>query len=166
MLTDVLRYHVVMLPLMLLLGLSFGSFLQRPTDIVKWSAMAPAAAADATGTLNVRLTAKIEAGWKLYALTQPEGGPKPLAIEVADGAPFTISKKQIVAPKPKTLKDENFDLETLYYEAEVVFIVPISTPLSKPGKTRIPLEITFQACGNGICLRPFTERISVGVEGR
>ena len=100
---------------------------------------------------------------KLYALTQPKGGPKPLAIEVAEGAPFTIAKKQIVAPKAKTLKDENFDLETLYYDTQAVFSVPVSASASVSGKREIPFEITFQACGNGICLRPFTEKISVPV---
>jgi DsbC/DsbD-like thiol-disulfide interchange protein len=111
--------------------------------------------------VKVQLTATIQSGWKLYALTQPQGGPKPLAIEIADGAPFTIARKQIVAPKPKTLKDENFDLQTLYYDTQAVFTVPVSLPASISGKAEIPLEITFQACGNSICLRPFTEKISV-----
>jgi DsbC/DsbD-like thiol-disulfide interchange protein len=144
--------------LILLLGLSLGS-LQRPADVVKWSATAPTM--DGTGTVKVLLTATIQSGWKLYALTQPQGGPKPLAIEVADGAPFTIARKQIVAPKPKTLKDENFDLQTLYYDTQAVFTVPVSVPASISGKSEIPLEITFQACGNNICLRPFTEKVSV-----
>ena len=147
-----------MLALMLLLGLSAGS-LQRPADVVKWSATAPAV--DGAGTVKVLLTATIQSGWKLYALTQPQGGPKPLAIEVADGAPFTIARKQIVAPKPKTLKDENFDLETLYYDTQAVLTVPVSVPASISGKAEIPLEITFQACGNNICLRPFTEKVGV-----
>jgi hypothetical protein len=42
-----------------------------------------------------------------------------------------------------------------------VFTVPVSLPASISGKAEIPLEITFQACGNNICLRPFTEKISV-----
>ena len=152
-----------MLPLILVLGLSLGA-LQRPADIVKWSA-APASVA-AGETLKFQLTATIESGWKLYAISQPEGGPKPLAIEIADGAPFTIAKKQIVAPKPKTLKDENFGLTTLYYEKEAVFSVPVSAQPPAASATQIPLEITFQACGNGICLRPFTEKVNVALKGR
>ena len=149
-----------MLPLILLLGMSLGS-LQRPADVVKWSAAAPAV--DGAGTIKVQLTATIQSGWKLYALAQPRGGPKPLAIVIAEGAPFTIAKKQIVAPKAKTLKDENFDLETLYYDTLAVFTVPVSASASVSGQTEIPFEITFQACGNGICLRPFTEKVSVPV---
>jgi thiol:disulfide interchange protein DsbD len=151
-----------MLSLILLMSLSIGSP-QRPADVVQWSAAA--AAADGA-TVKVRLTATIQSGWKLYALTQPKGGPKPLAIEVADGAPFTISQKQIAAPKAKTLKDENFNLETLYYETQAVFTVPLVRSGSVTGQAAIPLEITYQACGNGICLRPFTEKIDVRIANR
>ena len=163
MLTDGLRYHQDMLSLILVLCMSLGA-LQRPADVVKWSAEPQKESVASGSTLNVRVTARIESGWKLYALTQPQGGPKPLAIDVASGAPFTISKKQIASPKPKTLKDENFSLETLYYEGEAVFTVPVTVSASASGRTRIPLEITFQACGNGICLRPFTEKVNVDVE--
>ena len=154
-----------MLSLILLWSVSLAS-LQRPSDVVKWSAEMPATATAASGTVKVQLTAKITPGWKLYALTQPQGGPKPLAIDVADGAPFTVSKKQIVAPKPKTLKDINFGLETLYYEGEAVFTVPLSIAGSLTGNPVIPLEITYQACGNDICLRPFTEKLSLRMADR
>lgn len=157
-----MRYHNRMLPLLLFLSLSAG-ILQRPADVVKWSASAPASSVSSGATVKVSLTADVAAGWKLYAITQPKGGPQPLNIDVAGGASATISKKQIVAPKPKTQKDENFDLETLYYDGQAVFTVPVTLSKSVSGATKIPLEITFQACGNGICLRPFTEKVSVNV---
>jgi DsbC/DsbD-like thiol-disulfide interchange protein len=157
-----MRYHEGMLPLFLVLSLWAGSF-QRPADIVKWSAAAAPSTLNAGGIVEITLTARIENGWKLYALTQPQGGPKPLAIEVAAGAPFAISKQRIAAPKPKSMKDENFDLETLYYEGNVTFTVPVTSGKSATGTTAIPLAITFQACGNGICLRPFTQKVSAEV---
>jgi DsbC/DsbD-like thiol-disulfide interchange protein len=151
----------------ILLALSlFGVSLQRPADVVRWSAAPVTTTAPAGGIVQVSVTAKIQDGWKLYAITQPEGGPKPLTIDLATGAPFTITKKQIVAPQPKTMKDENFDLETRYYEGEATFRVPVTVGRSVSGKTNVPFEITFQACGAGICLRPFTENISAPVEIR
>ena len=90
----------------------------------------------------------------------------PAPPRVVAGAPFTISMKQIVAPQPKTMKDENFDLETRYYEGEATFRVPVTVGRSVSGKTNVPFEITFQACGEGICLRPFTDKISAPVEIR
>lgn len=154
-----------MIALLLALALSAVS-LQRPADVVRWSAAPTTPTVAAGGTVQVSLTAKIQSGWKLYAITQPEGGPKPLTIDLAAGAPFTISMKQIVAPQPKTMKDENFDLETRYYEGEATFRVPVTVGRSVSGKTNVPFEITFQACGEGICLRPFTDKISVPVEIR
>jgi thiol:disulfide interchange protein DsbD len=144
----------------------FGGSLQRPADVVKWSATSNTPTVEAGGTVQVSLTARIQDGWKLYAITQPKDGPKPLTIELAAGAPFTISMKQIVAPQPKTMKDENFDLETRYYEGETTFRVPVTVGRSVSGKTNVPFEITFQACGAGICLRPFTEKVNVGVDIR
>ena len=151
-----------MVPLMLVLSLGLGS-LQRPADVVKWSVVPVTPTVEAGGTLQISLTAKIQNGWKLYAITQPERGPKPLTIALAAGAPFTISMKQIVAPQPKTMKDENFDLETRYYEGEATFRVPVTVARTASGHTNVPLEVTFQACGNGVCLRPFTEKISAPV---
>lgn len=150
-----------------LLALALSSVpLQRPADVVKWSAAPVTPAAAAGGTVQISLTAKIEDGWKLYAITQPEGGPKPLTIDLASGAPFTISTKQIAAPPAKTMRDENFDLETRYYEGEATFRVPVTVGRSVSGKTNVPLEVTFQACGAGVCLRPFTEKVNVGVDIR
>jgi len=154
-----------MIALLLVLAFSVGSF-QRPADVVTWSATPVAPTVESGGTLQVLVTAKIQNGWKLYAITQPEGGPKPLTIELATGAPFTISMKQIVAPQPKIMKDENFDLETRYYEGEATFRVPMTVSRSISGKATVPLEITFQACGAGICLRPFTEKIGAPITVR
>lgn len=154
-----------MIALLLALALA-GTSLQRPADVVKWSAKAITPTVEAGATVQISLTAKVQDGWKLYAITQPEGGPRPLTIDLAAGAPFTISMKQIVAPQAKTMKDENFDLETRYYEGEATFRVPLTAGRSVSGKTNVPFEITFQACGNGICLRPFTEKVSAPVEIR
>ncbi len=154
-----------MIALLLVLSVPLGSF-QRPADVVRWSATAVTPTVEAGGTLHVSLTANVQNGWKLYAIAQPESGPKPLTIELAAGAPFTISRKQIVAPQPKTMKDENFDLDTRYYEGKATFRVPMTVARSASGKTNVPLEITFQACGNGICLRPFTEKVNLEVDIR
>ena len=136
---------------------------QRPADIVKWSAAAPSEAVSPGGTVTVALTAKIEKGWKLYALTQPEGGPQKLAIEIAAGAPFAISK-QIAGPPPKTLADENFGMTTRYYDKAATFTVPVTVSnTAAAGRAQIPLEVTFQACGESLCLRPFTQKVEAGL---
>jgi DsbC/DsbD-like thiol-disulfide interchange protein len=150
--------HVVIAILLALAGF------QRPTDVVKWTAAAPPSAVAAGSEAKVALTAKIESGWKLYALTQPEGGPIKLQIALAKGSAFTLPAKRIVAPLPKVHKDENFSLDTQYYEDEAVFTIPVVVPrTAAAGRTAIPIDVTFQACGESICLRPFTQRVTVDI---
>ncbi len=165
MLAERLRYDVDMSFLLLLLSLS-AAVAQRPTDVVQWSATPPAAAVAAGETAKIVLRAEIQGGWKLYALTQPAGGPQKLSIVVPKGAPYTLTEKQIVAPAPKTMKDENFGTNSMYYEKAVEFTVPVAVPKDASGQVQIPLEVTFQACGNELCLRPFTQKLSVPVNVR
>jgi DsbC/DsbD-like thiol-disulfide interchange protein len=137
---------------------------QRPADVVKWSATGPENPVAAGSEAKIALNAKIESGWKLYALTQPEGGPVKLAIVMAKGAPFTIATKRIVAPLPKVHTDENFKLDTQFYEADASFTVPVAVPKATvAGPQRIPIDVTFQACGESICLRPFTQHLTVNI---
>jgi DsbC/DsbD-like thiol-disulfide interchange protein len=153
-----------MLLLFLLLSFVTPASMQRPSDIVKWSALVPEGPASPGGTVKVAVVAKIEKGWKLYALTQPEGGPQKLAIGVSAGAPFMISPRQIVGPRPKTLDDANFAMRTQYYESSAEFAVPLTLAKTVPvGKQPIPFEITFQACGESLCLRPFTQKLSAEI---
>jgi DsbC/DsbD-like thiol-disulfide interchange protein len=152
-----------MLAILLSLSLSLISP-QRPADVVKWSAVAPAKPVLAGSEAKISLNAKIEKGWKLYALTQPVGGPQKLAIAAAKGTPFTIATKRIVAPTPLVHKDDNFNLDTQFYEADVVFTVPLTIPKNTAaGPQQVPIDVTFQACGESLCLRPFTERVTVTI---
>jgi DsbC/DsbD-like thiol-disulfide interchange protein len=139
---------------------------QRPTDVVKWTAEGPQAAVSPDRrTVHVKVRADIQPGWKLYAIQQPEGGPKPLAFGTSDDSPFKVSTQHIIAPRAKVLKqDENFAVDTHYYESSAAFTIPVAIDRSAAiGTHEIPLDVTFQACGNELCLRPFTQKIPVTV---
>jgi DsbC/DsbD-like thiol-disulfide interchange protein len=152
------------MPLLLLI-LAFATSLpaQRPTDIVKWSAEPASKSVRAGAVVKIRLKADIEDGWKLYALTQPKGGPIALAIEVPEDAPFTLVPKDIVAPRPSVQKDPLFSADTQYYEDEASFTLPVGIPKTASGGQTVPIDVTFQACGKDICLRPFTQRLDVTI---
>ena len=152
------------MPLLSLFLAIFLSAGQRPTDVVKWTVTAPGAWATAGGTFELVVSAEVEGGWKLYALDQPTEGPKPLTFTAAK--PFAVLTKRIVAPPAQTLKDPVFDGNTRYYEKQVAIKVPISIPADLAGMHQIPLEVTFQACGADICLRPFTQKLPVHTEVR
>ena len=135
---------------------------QRPTDVVHWTATAPAAPMKAGGTAKVTVAVDIDAGWHVYALTQAKGGPRPLLIEVAKAQPFSV--RTIEGPLPTIAHDPNFDLETQYYEEKAQLTVPLVAGRgAAAGKHAVPIEITFQACDSHVCLRPFTETVTVDV---
>jgi hypothetical protein len=146
----------------LVLLLAFSTALgQRPTDIVQWSAAAPGAV-KAGATAKIEVAASIQPGWKLYAVDQQAQGPEPLTFALQKGTSFEISRKALVAPQPKVQKDANFGVDTRYYENRAVFMVPVSVPAAVgPGRQSLPLEITFQVCGPELCLRPFTQKLTV-----
>ena len=148
---------------LLVFCLTFLAPAQHPADIVKWSATAPAKAVAPGGTARIELSAQIEDGWKLYALSQPAGGPVALSIALEKGAPFKLVQKEISGPLPKVQRDPNFNRDTQYYEREAAFVVPVVVPKGAAGKKEVPLEVTFQACGAEICLRPFTHKLTAVV---
>ena len=150
--------------LLLLLAVLSPAAGQRPTDIVRWTVTAPGAWTSAGGTLKLTVNAKVQDGWKLYALDQPTAGPSPLAFSTAK--PFAVVTKSIAAPPAKVLKDPLFDGNTRYYEKDVTITVPVAVPVDLAGMHQIPLEVTFQACGADICLRPFTQKLPVQIEVR
>lgn len=136
---------------------------QRPTDVVRWSAKSGETAKAGT-TVRLEVTADVQPGWHLYALTQPKNGPTPLKFAVAKGARFEVRTGEVKGPAPVAVTDPNFDLETRQYDGTVVFTVPVAVAADAPtGAAAVPLEVTFQACGNGLCLRPFTHTLNVAV---
>jgi thiol:disulfide interchange protein DsbD len=57
-------------------------------------------------TFKAKLKAEIEEGWHLYAVEQPEGGPFPTKITVADEAAFKIDGN---IESPKQIRPEFSD---------------------------------------------------------
>jgi DsbC/DsbD-like thiol-disulfide interchange protein len=151
------------MPLVLVLVSLLLTAVQRPADVVRWSAAAPAASVAPGGTVKITVAAKVQSGWKLYAIEQPADGPEPLAFAAAKESGYSVLTKQIVAPKAKIQSDENFGLQTRYYEDDVAFTLPVNVPASATPGTSVPLEVTFQACGQNICLRPYTQKLQVPI---
>lgn len=145
-----------------LLAASVSVFAQRPTDVVKWTVKDGARTVRAGAAVKIELAAEVAPGWHLYALTQPKGGPNPLRIVVAKGKPFEVRTRAITAPAPVVTNDLNFGLDTHQHDGKVLFTVPVAAArTAAPGAHAVPIEITFQACGNGICLRPFTQTLPI-----
>ncbi len=114
-------------------------------------------------TINVKLTATIEAGWHLYALEQPEGGPIPTTIKVTEGKPFSLNGG-VISPKPIIEPDPNFivdgkPLETRYFTDSAVFEIPVRAE-SGVAASELSIDVRYQLCNETFCLPPRTTRVS------
>jgi hypothetical protein len=137
---------------------------QRPSDIVKWSAKPAQVEVKAGSVVPLEITADVQRGWYLYGLAQPKGGPIPLNFAGARGKLFQVQPRGIKGPEPIAKDDPIFDLETTMHGGKTTFTVPILVARGvAAGRQTIPIEVTFQACGDGICLRPYTHTITVDV---
>jgi len=138
-------------------------FAQNPTA---WSIDSEAKGKDLKSgqDIGIRLNAKIDAGWHLYALEQPEGGPIATTLRVTEGVPFEISGK-IVSPKPIRKVDPLFTgldgkpLETAYYTDAATFLIPLKAT-ADTSASALTLDARFQLCNDTLCLPPKTVRVS------
>lgn len=135
-----------------------------PLNPVKWSlrvkpAGAPLKAGD---VFHAELTAKIDAGWHLYALELPPGGPRPTRITLATDQPFELSGK-IAAPDPLTDFDPNFSMDTTFYEEAVTFTLPVKVT-GDVTDNKLAVSVRYQVCTKQLCLAPKTVKLEADIE--
>lgn len=142
-----------------LLSVGLAAYGQRPSEVVKWTANATKSTPDSA---VVTLSAAVEDGWHVYALSQPAGGPTPLKISVPVGAPFEIDKP-VQEIKVIRHDDPNFKMETLYYLKAMSFHVAMKKVGTALVDT-IPVDVRFQACNDRLCLPPYTAHLTATLE--
>ena len=139
-----------------------------PDDIpnpIKWSLKEPAGRSLKRGDrIAIRLTARVERGWHLYAMSQPNGGPTSTRIFLNENQPFRLAG-EVAAPKPKTAFDDNFDRELDYYDGEAVFTVPVEVaPEAAGGRQQLTISARFQSCSSQLCLPPRLVKLQTNIE--
>ncbi len=107
---------------------------------------------------KVRLAATVDGPWHLYAIEQPDGGPIPTTITSAAPETFAIDGK-VTSPKPITKFDENFKIETKFFEKEATFDVVIK-PLKSANVDDLALNIRYQVCNDTTFLPPKTVKVT------
>jgi len=109
----------------------------------------------------VTLSATVEDGWHLYALTLPEGGPNPTRISF-DTTPGIQLEGDITPSIPaKVSVDMIFHLELGWWESDVSFVQRFK--VVKPGDNRIDATVSFQACNGSSCIAPSREVFNLSV---
>ena len=73
-------------------------------DPVNWSAAVRERQAD--GTIVLEVTARIERGWYIYGMRQPEDGPAPLRFRGASGSGVAVGP--VRTPMPRVSYDRGF----------------------------------------------------------
>lgn len=133
---------------------------------VQWSAkFASSAAALRPGAkVTLNLTANIESGWHVYAVSQPPDSPVIATdISVPAGQPLALSG-DVAAPQPISRMDPTIGKQTDFYEKSASFTLPLKVEKkAHAGKHSFEVDVRFQACSDRLCLPPRTEKIETPV---
>lgn len=104
--------------------------------------------------------ASIGEGWHLYSMDVPPGGPIPTTIGVVDGDIFEGAGPPL-QPEPIPWFDENFGMETSYFEDSVDFTVPVRVRNGAgPGNHELAVQVRYMICNDTTCLPPQTRSVS------
>lgn len=143
--------------LLIIWGLPLLAAAQNP---VSWSLESDAKgkAVKKDQPLKAKLRAAIEGNWHLYAVEQPDGGPFPTKITVADNSPFQIDGKP-VSPAPVTKFDPNFKIDTKFFEKKAEFELSLK-PTADASADELAVNVKYQVCDDTVCLPPKTVKVT------
>jgi hypothetical protein len=118
-------------------------------------------------TATVRIDAKLDAGWHIYAITQPApgptGGPIATRISLPDGQPFTLAGDPKPTVQPEIKFDEAFRTNVQVHENTVGFAVPIKLSAATPIPDSVHVNVRYQVCNAALCYPPQTARLAAAV---
>ena len=115
----------------------------------------------AGGKATARISASIDAPWKMYSITQGAGGPIPTRITFGDG-PFKMGG--VSGPRPKVAMDPNFQMNTETYTGSPAFSVPFTVNADAPeGEQTLNVNFRYQVCNDTVCLPPKTIKLASSV---
>ena len=130
---------------------------------VSFKVLNPEDAVPAGGILGVDVQADMAPGWHLYAMDIAPGGPISTSFEVIEDEVFSSGGKA-VQPEPVSWFDENFDMDTDYFEGTAVFTVPVRIAESTvPGEYELHLQVEFMLCDDSTCLPPQKKDLEIVV---
>ncbi len=103
------------------------------------------------GIYEISFSAKIDAGWHLYGLVIPDGGPYATTFNYNDSSIFNSIEKPISTHEPERKFDETFDMVLELFSGSVTFKQKVKL---KDKSAKITGYIEFMACDNATCLPP------------
>lgn len=132
--------------------------------LVEWTFTELPASVSAEEPFSVQLTARIADGWHVYSISQPPGGPMATSISMPPGQAFRLAGP-IAGPKPESVWDETFEMDTEYYAGAATFMIPLQVDANDAsGSKDLVVEISFQGCSESTCRPPAKVRVSAPVK--
>ncbi len=125
-----------------------------PMPVALSAALQPSDAHAGEGA-QVVVTVKIDPGYHIYSLTQPQNGAVPTTIELASGGPLTGAGKAV----EPAYKVDSTGLQE--YEQSVSFGVPVTVKVGLTGAQTAHVSVRYQVCDAHRCLFPKTVDLPV-----
>lgn len=101
---------------------------------------------------EIVFTAMLDAGWHLYDMDLPEGGPVSTSFTFEKIKGVELVGKPIASVAPTTVYDELFSMNLRWYADKVSFKQKIK--VTDPAKFNLVGEVEFMACNDETCLPP------------
>ncbi len=120
---------------------------------VQWSLSAAEQPVSPGSTVVLHLHADIAAGYHLYSLTTPAGGPIPTTIFLKNAS--GLAQVRVYQPAPNRHNDPNLNVPVETFSGPTDF--PIQVKVKKDaavGSMAVVAQIRYQACSDEICLLP------------
>lgn len=144
--------------LLMMAGVCLFAMGLQAQGVVRWSFSAKKLSATEA---VLCMKANVGGAWHLYSVNQPEGGPMKTSFTFEPSADYVLVGK-VTEPKPKSMFDQNFGIEVLYFEKEVVFEQKVKLKAAK--ELVIKGKVEFMACDDSQCLPPEENEFSITVK--
>jgi thiol:disulfide interchange protein DsbD len=135
-----------------------------PPTPAHWAVQGPKAPAAPGASFTLTLKARIDPGWHIYALEEPEGGPIATQIGLAEGDPLTLL--DVAEPEPRMVSDPVLRQPTGMFQNAADFTLRVRAPHTTPPSGAVSrILVRYQSCNDQVCLPPHTETITLPLHG-
>jgi thiol:disulfide interchange protein DsbD len=145
----------------LLLASASSTASAAPRAPVQWHLkIAPAKVMKSGSKFSVTVSGQVDAGWHLYALEEPGGGPIATQVALAEGDPADLL--HVDESRPKVVFDPLFQQPTGFFEGTAEFTLRLQLANDAPeGAHPLHVLVRYQSCNDKVCLPPHTDTIEV-----
>ena len=134
---------------------------QAPASPAHWTVSKPSTKPLPPGSkFHLQLAARIDPGWHIYALEEPEDGPVATVVGLAEGD--LVNLLRVSESKPRMIYDPFFRRQTGLFNDAATFDLELQLPpAALPHDTTLHVQVRYQSCNDKLCLPPHTEMVAL-----